>query len=346
MSVHPPALILVTGASGYIASHIVTQLLEAGYRVRGTARGPKLDLIREHYKSNPNFEAVQIDDIVTSDFSSAFQGVDAVLHVASPIAGRAAPEEQLQGAIEGTLHVLRQALDAGVHKVVVTSSWAAVLDPSHTDAFTGITFTEKNYGQTTREDLINGNHNPLYTYCGTKILAEQAAWKFAEEHPELDLATINPPFLYGAYVLHPGQGPAALGSNILLYQLIAGKPGRPLPPQVPPSYCHVRDAARAHLLALKLPKLPAGADVREKRFLVTAPEPALWTETVKYIAEKHPELKERLPTLENAPPLPGPLSTTDTTRAREVLGMTEYIGLTETVDETIQALLEVEKSWK
>ncbi|TFK80488.1 hypothetical protein K466DRAFT_605290 [Polyporus arcularius HHB13444] len=207
---------------------------------------------------------------------------------------------------------------------------AAVLDPSHKDAFTGITFTEKNYGQATPEDLINGNHNPLYTYCGTKILAEQAAWKFAEEHREIDLATINPPFLYGAYAVNPGQGPASLGSNILLYQLITGKPGRPLPPQVPPAYCHVSDAERAHLLALTLPKLPAGAD----------------SETMRYIAERHPELGGRLPTLEDAPPLPGPLSTTDTTRAREVLGVTEYVGLAETVEETIQALLELEKSWK
>ena len=57
------------------------------------------------------------------------------------------------------------------------------------------------------------------------------------------------------------------------------------------------------------------------------------------------ELKDRLPTLENAPPLPGPLSTTDTSRTHEILGITEYIGLSETVDETIHALLEVEKTW-
>ena len=151
--------------------------------------------------------------------------------------------------------------------------------------------------------------------------------------------------MYGPYLVPPGQGPASLGSNILLYQLIAGNPGRPLPPQIPPYYCHVRDASRAHLLALKLPKLPAGADVRDKRFLVTAPEPALWTDIVKFIAEKYPELKDRLPTLENAPPLPGPLSTTDTSRTHEILGITEYIGLSETVDETIHALLEVEKTW-
>ncbi len=67
---------------------------------------------------------------------------------------------------------------------------------------------------------------------------------------------------------------------------------------------------------------------------------------VKYVAEKYPELRDRLPTLENAPPLPGPLSKSDTTRAREVLGIKEYIGLEETLDETITSLLEVEKSWK
>ncbi|RDX55168.1 NAD(P)-binding protein [Lentinus brumalis] len=346
MSISPPALILVTGASGFLATHIVTQLLEGGYRVRGTARGAKLDLIREHFKANPNFEAVKIDDIATGDFSSALKGVNAVIHTASPLVGKAAPAEQIQGAVEGTLNVLRQAVAAGIYKAVVTSSWATLLDPDHKDVFKGITFTEQNYGKTTREDLINGNHDPFYIYMGSKILAEEAAWKFAEENPQFDLATINPPFLFGKFLLHPGDGPSSLGSNVILYQLIAGKGGRPLPPQASPEYCHVADAARAHILALKLPKVPAGGDIRNKRFIVAAPVPAVYTEVVKYVAEKYPELRDRLPTLENAPPLPGPLSKSDTTRAREVLGIKEYIGLEETLDETIKSLLEVEKSWK
>ncbi len=49
--------------------------------------------------------------------------------------------------------------------------------------------THSDYGKATREDIINGNHNPFYTYMGSKILAEEAAWKFDEEHPEFDLAT-------------------------------------------------------------------------------------------------------------------------------------------------------------
>lgn len=52
-----------------------------------------------------------------------------------------------------------------------------------------LTLQHVGYGRATPEDLINGDHDPFYVYNGTKILAEAAAWKFAEEHPELDLAT-------------------------------------------------------------------------------------------------------------------------------------------------------------
>ena len=71
----------------------------------------------------------------------------------------------------------------------------------------------------------------------------------------------------------------------------------------------------------------------------------IYSDVVKYVAENYAELKDRLPTLENVPPLPGPVSRCDTTRAREVLGIKEYVELKETLDETIKALLEVEKSW-
>ena len=138
---------------------------------------------------------------------------------------------QLQSAIEGTLNVIRQSLQAGVTKVVLTSSWATTLDrmlpldcisagemthfvpclASLVATFSGATFTEKginpvvsstrhsesipisiDWGHTSREDVLATDRNPLYVYCGTKTLAEQAAWKFAEEHKDLDLATSEP----------------------------------------------------------------------------------------------------------------------------------------------------------
>ncbi|PIL25659.1 hypothetical protein GSI_11409 [Ganoderma sinense ZZ0214-1] len=340
------SVVLVTGASGFIGSHVVVQLLDAGYRVKGTARGAKLDLLREHFKANPKFEAVQIDDIVSGDFATALKDVNAVIHVASPLAGHEAPEAALNGALEGTINVLRQSVEAGVYKVVLTSSWATTLDPSLAAAFAGVTFTENDWGNTSREDLLAAGRTPLYVYCGTKTLAEQAAWRLAEEHPELDIATINPPFVYGAPVAGlTSGGVAALGTNGLIYQLIAGEPGRALPLQLPPFFCNVRDVARAHVLALGLPKLVAGADVWGKRFLVAGPGEILWADAVRTLLAERPTLKDRLPTLENPPPLPGPLSTIDTTRAREALGVKEYVGKDETVLETVDALLELEKTW-
>lgn len=138
----------------------------------------------------------------------------------------------------------------------------------------------------------------------------------------------------------------SLGTNALIYQLIAGEPGRPLPPQLPPYYCNVRYVARAHVLALGLPKLPADVDVQGKRFIVAGPGALLWADAVKTILFKRPELKDRLPDLDNASPLPGPLSTVNTARATDVLGMSEYVGFQDTLLETVDALIATEATWK
>ncbi len=45
------------------------------------------------------------------------------------------------------------------------------------------------YGKASPEDILAGDRKPFYRYCGAKILAEEAAWSFAEDHPELDLTT-------------------------------------------------------------------------------------------------------------------------------------------------------------
>ncbi|RPD52972.1 NAD-P-binding protein [Lentinus tigrinus ALCF2SS1-7] len=340
-------LILVTGASGFIGAHVVVQLLAAGYRVRGTARGAKTDLLKAAFGSYPNFEVAPLDDVATGDFTAVLQGVDAIIHLASPLAGRQSAEDGLNTAIQGTLNILQQALKAGVSKVVLTSSWATTLDPNLMAAYGGVTFTEKDWGKTSKEELLNPELNPVSVYCGSKLLAERAAWDFAREHPELDLATINPPFVYGPPVpgISSGSGIMSLGTNALIYQLVAGESGRPLPLQLPPFYCHVQDVARAHVLALEVPKVPSGKDVEERRFIVAGPGALLNDEAVKILQAERPALKDRLPTLENAPALPGPLSTIDTTRAKEVLGLKAYKGAKDTLLETVDALLEVEKTW-
>ncbi|KAK0235463.1 NAD-P-binding protein [Armillaria nabsnona] len=336
-------LVLVTGASGFLASHIISLLLAEGYAVRGTARPSKMEsLLAAPIADNTDFSLVQIDDIATSDLSGALKDVKFIVHTASPLAGKASPQETLQTAKNGTLNVLASALKAGVSKIVLTSSWGTTLDPSLEKTYQGVVFSEKDWGSVTEEEFLNGGHNPLWTYLAAKIIAESMAWKFAQENPTLDLATINPPFIYGPVnAQFPPVTPDRLGANRMIYSLISGESGRPLPVQLPPFYCDVRDVARAHVKAITLNR---SETPEEKRFLVSGGH-FTWKEAAEYLG-RQPDLQSRLPLVTGGSSgLPGKLSSIDVTRARDVLHLEEYVGWESTIDDTISSLLLAEKKW-
>ncbi|KAJ7813126.1 NAD-P-binding protein [Mycena olivaceomarginata] len=305
-------IVLVTGVTGFIASHIAKELLEDGFIVRGTARGDKFAELKSQaaVAKNPRFQAIEVKDIATDDLTDALKDVKYVIHTASPIAGRATPEEGLKAALQGTLNVLEQADKVGISKVVLTSSWATTMDPSLEKMFQGGVLTAKDWGTVSKEELLNGNNSPLWNYLATKILSESAAWDFAKAHPSIDLATVNPPFVYGP----PAPGflkldVTRLGSNGMMYALIAGEPGRDFFPQMAPFYCDVRDVARAH---------------DQKRFLLSGGT-FTWKEAAEYLESARPDLKDRLPSMASATPLPGTLSTTDVSLAKNILGLDKYI---------------------
>ncbi|KAK0472770.1 NAD-P-binding protein [Armillaria novae-zelandiae] len=367
-------IVLVTGASGFLASHIITLLLAEGYAVRGTVRPGRMEsLLAAPIAENKDFSLVQVDDIATSDLSGALKDVKFIVHTASPLAGKASPQETLQVGIyslfdgtllnhlktakNGTLNVLAAALKAGVSKVVLTSSWGTTLDPSLEKTYQGVVFTEKgqfhillgeaakiipvlDWGSVTEEEFLNGVHNPLWTYLAAKIIAETTAWKFAKENPALDLATINPPFIYGPpNAQFPPVTPDRLGANIMIYSLIHGQPGRPPPAQLPPFFCDVRDVARAHVKAITVNR---SETPEEKRFLVSGGH-FTWKEAVEYL-EKQPDLKSRLPSVTGGAPDPArKLSSIDVTRAREILHVEEYVRWESTIDDTISVILLAEK---
>ncbi|KAJ7082355.1 hypothetical protein B0H15DRAFT_932660 [Mycena belliarum] len=194
------------------------------------------------------------------------------------------------------------------------------------------------WGNVTEEDLLNGNHSPLWNYLATKILAETAAWKFATAHPSLDLTTINPPFIYGP--LHtdfPTPEKTRLGANGMIYALLSGA----LPPQLAPFYCDVRDVARAHVQSLKATQVG-----EQKRFLISGGA-FTWKDAVGYLSVVRPELAARLPSAEGAKALPGPLVATDISPAESVLGMDErnYITWKKSVGDAVDSILLAEKEW-
>lgn len=239
-------LVLVTGATGYIARQVVVQLLDAGYTVRGTARSasslPKLaDDLRPHLADPAALDRFSLVAAnLTSDegWAEAVAGCTYVHHVASPIPEKEPKDhdELIRPAKEGTLRVLRASLEAGVKRVIVTSSLAAVLYGVDRDKV----FTDA--------DWSNPDDKRIGAYEKSKTIAERAAWEFMRTTAgdRMEMTTVNP----GA-VLGPMIGDAMSTSNELVKKLMDR--AFPACPDLTYSMVDVRDVAATHLAAMTAP---------------------------------------------------------------------------------------------
>ena len=189
-------LILVTGASGYIASHIVKKLLEKSFRVRGTVRSLKDEKkVAPLRKLVPNpkheLELVEADLLKEETWINAVKGCTYVLHTASPFPNSSPKDENelINPAVNGTLYVLRACVQDGVKikRVVLTSSIAAIAGANFEQ---NRTYTEKDWPKV----------EALDPYSKSKTMAEKSAWDFLEQRkknnlPCFELAVINPGYV-------------------------------------------------------------------------------------------------------------------------------------------------------
>lgn len=247
-----PKTVLVTGGSGFLGGWCVVELLRRGYRVRTTVR----DLSREPEVRAAVGSEVAVDDlqVLAADlladegWEAAVQGCDYVLHVASPFppAQPKDPDELIVPAREGTLRVLRAALGAGVGRVVVTSSVAAVGGGAKPGSGA--------LDETDWTDLANPKLSP---YVRSKTIAERAAWELALEAGQSGrLAVVNP----GA-ILGPALSEDRSFSLELIERLLKGMPGVP---RIGFSIVDVRDVADLQIRAMSAPE--AGGE----RFIAVA----------------------------------------------------------------------------
>jgi len=193
--------VLVTGATGFIAQHCILHLLDAGYRVRGTARGPgRTDEIAAaltpHLSPSSVARLGDDFDIVAADLTSddgwgaAVAGCRYVLHVASPLP-RTPPKHEddlIVPARDGARRVLRASIAAGVERVVLTSSVAAILYGRDRDRV----FDEG--------DWSNVDDRRIGAYEKSKTIAERAAWDHMASlgsDAHMTLVTINPGLVLG-----------------------------------------------------------------------------------------------------------------------------------------------------
>lgn len=232
--------VLVSGASGFIAGHVVEQLLGAGYRVVGTVRDPQDKAKVAHLAALPGADRLTLvaADLTAPDPFSAHADVDAILHLASPyVINVKDPQRDLvDPAVQGTLSMLRAAAaNPRVKRVVLTSSMAAV-----TDSPDGRVLTDADWNTTS-----SLTRNPYYF---SKTMAERAAWDFiAREKPGFDLVVINP-FL----VIGPSHTAAVNTSPQTLVDIVKGT--YPAIMALTWGFVDVRDVAAAHVAAMERPE--------------------------------------------------------------------------------------------
>ncbi len=247
------SLVLVTGGSGFIGGHCILQTLAAGHSVRATLRNPaRADEVRRQLEhagapglDRLSFAAADLER--DAGWPEAVAGCDFVLHVASPfpLAVPKHDDELIRPARDGALRVLKAARPAGIKRVVLTSSFAAV----------GYGHKEQAapFDETSWTDLAGEG---LTAYVKSKTIAERAAWDFVKEGgPEL--AVINPVGVFG-----PVLGPDTSTSIVIVQRILSGSmPGLP---HMTFGVVDVRDVADLHLRAMTDPSAKA------ERFLAVA----------------------------------------------------------------------------
>lgn len=268
-------LIAVTGIGGFLGRHVAAQLLQAGYEVRGTLRSLKNAksieaAIRSAEGVSGGKLSFAVADLLSDEgWDAAFSGVTDVIHTASPFPSSVPKDENdlILPAREGTLRVLRAAKDAGVRRVVLTSSIAAISYGPGRAPFTETDWT----------DVKGALATPYYK---SKTLAERAAWTFAAEN-RLELSVINPGMILG-----PILGTETGTSVGLVQSLMKGR--YPAMPDFSVPVADVRDVAEAHVLAMTIPQA-AG-----ERFII-AGEALSIKDIVKVLKRDFPAYGKKLP---------------------------------------------------
>lgn len=234
--------ILVTGATGYIASHTIKLLLEKGYKVRGTVRfllhRATYDFLYDLAQDKKdNLTMVEAELQNADSWLAAVDGCSYVIHIASPypLNPECPPEEIIQAAVEGTKSVLNAALAKGVKKVIVTSSWHNLYNSKKVKVY-----DEKDWAE-------EENYKEL-PYAKSKLLAEKVVWDFfLKNHDKIEVVILHPGMVYGPILIKHKSASETIATTFFEGDYVAGTNPDDILPVV-----DVRDVAEGHVKALTL----------------------------------------------------------------------------------------------
>lgn len=341
------SLILVTGANGYIASHVVDQLLSYGYSVRGTVRSTLrsswLAPLYESRHTSPSLQLVEIPNITAPGaYDAALKDVTAVIQTASSTNLSDDPSV-VQTAIDGNLNILSAVRNANlarkaagyeppIERVVLTSSsWAAAFPqpnvPQHCDASSYDTVAEKTLSSPDAAHLPAGYKGVLY-YTLSKVRSEQESWSWHASHPDCGFAlnTVLPSTVLGP-VLDPKAQPYPSTGGFIrkMYENENADVVKMLPPHW---FVDARDTAKLHVAAAVL-KGVEGERIYSWAQAFTWPQAKTILEKVmgESLAIEIPDKGEELATRDGKRPL----------ELLSRMGQRNWVGLEDTIKDNIRS---------
>ncbi|KAG9529139.1 NAD(P)-binding protein, partial [Aureobasidium melanogenum] len=246
--------------SGFIAAHVLDILLEHGHSVVTTVRSQeKANKIKE---AHPNVSEKQLSFAIVEDIAQegAFDKAvvsdppfEAVIHTASPFHFNVTDvqKELLDPAVIGTTGILKSIKKSApsVKRVVITSSFAAIVNPSKGN-WPGHTYTEADFNPITHQEALE---NPAAGYRASKTFAEKASWDFLEkEKPNFTISTMNPPLVLGPIVHYLNSLDSLNTSNQRIRDIYQGKAKEQIPETGTFLWVDVRDLALCHVKAIEV----------------------------------------------------------------------------------------------
>ncbi|KAL3468915.1 hypothetical protein BJX99DRAFT_96606 [Aspergillus californicus] len=283
------SLVLITGATGFIGAQVALRTLEAGYTVRlairRDAQADKLRRIFSKHEEKLSFTVVP-DISLTGAFDEALQGVEYVIHVASPLSG---PVDLLTPAVKGTLSILESASKVStIRKVVVTASVLSLVPMKPIPK--GAVLREDDEMDFTIDYDLLPTLDGLAQYHASKIASYKAVLDFkANEKPSFDIVTIHPVYVFGRSLIQETAAELSGTNGMLFKSLVSDKP-------LFGHYggVHVDDVAVAHVNALTR---PTGSGV--EGYLLSSPRRS-WQDVYDFLKREFPAFPIRFDTMDTA----------------------------------------------